>query len=305
MTHICFVTDEGVRDKDIPFLDSPLSSLGIFADQLSWRDTRVNWANFDLIVLKSPWTYPDHYKHFEQWLAKVQRVTRVHNPPGVIRWNMDKTYLMDYVNFGISIPKTFFCSSLDEVGVALDSLKGPERIVVKPTISNGAKMTGLFRRDDPAVFALCSQILRERKARVVVQEAIASAASFGESSFVFFGGELSHVVRKAPILREGGGLLGGDGPLQEVVTPHDPLSEFTDAAIYTMRITEDILSHRGIHPIEDALLYARLDFVMSEGGEPLLLEAELFEPSWFLECHPAGATRFTRALSPALSRSIR
>jgi hypothetical protein len=44
------------------------------------------------------------------------------------------------------------------------------------------------------------------------------------------------------------------------------------------------------------LLYGRFDLVTMDDGRVVLLEAELFEPSFFLPVDPPAAERFVRAV---------
>ena len=55
-----------------------------------WDDQSVDWAAFDLVVVRSTWDYPDRR---EQFLAWAESLPYVLNPPDVLRWNTDKRYL--------------------------------------------------------------------------------------------------------------------------------------------------------------------------------------------------------------------
>jgi hypothetical protein len=46
----------------------------------------------------------------------------------------------------------------------------------------------------------------------------------------------------------------------------------------------------------ERLLYARIDLIPGVGGEPLLVELELTEPSLFLTTAPEGAPRLAEAI---------
>ena len=49
------------------------------------------------------------------------------------------------------------------------------------------------------------------------------------------------------------------------------------------------------------LLYARVDLIPGPGGEPLLIELELVEPSLFLGYHPAGPETFADAIAARIA----
>jgi hypothetical protein len=49
-------------------------------------------------------------------------------------------------------------------------------------------------------------------------------------------------------------------------------------------------------------LYARVDVISSDDGDPLLLELELAEPSLYLQCHPPSAVHLAAAIDARLAR---
>jgi len=51
------------------------------------------------------------------------------------------------------------------------------------------------------------------------------------------------------------------------------------------------------------VLYARVDTVMGDDGQPMLMELEVTEPFLFLEHAPEGAERFARAVVRWLAQS--
>lgn len=109
-----------------------------------------------------------------------------------------------------------------------------------------------------------------------------------------FDGEVSHALTKGPILARGGGFLGGE--YQEVVAstvPDPAVSALVGDAHEAVRA---VAEERGWLPAGEPLLYARFDVVEAADGSPLLLEAELFEPCFFLPTAPAAADRFAAAV---------
>jgi hypothetical protein len=115
------------------------------------------------------------------------------------------------------------------------------------------------------------------------------------------GGEFSHGFRKAPILTgEGvvaladpvGGLPAAEAMFApETITPRPP-----DRA---QRATADwVLLY--LRERFGPLAYARIDLVPGPDGVPLLLEAELTEPSLYLWLAAGAADRLARAVAAAL-----
>ena len=62
-----------------------------------------------------------------------------------------------------------------------------------------------------------------------------------------------------------------------------------------MSAMRTLFLERGIDESEATPLYARLDLVQADDG-PALLEAELFEPSYFVHTAPASEQRFAAAV---------
>jgi hypothetical protein len=51
-------------------------------------DAPVDWSQFDLIVIRSPWDYHQRPADFLAWLDHLQRTNApVHNPAPLLRWN--------------------------------------------------------------------------------------------------------------------------------------------------------------------------------------------------------------------------
>src|SRR4051794_40396549 len=55
-----------------------------------WDDPAVDWAAFDLVVIRSTWDYTGRRDQFVEWAQRVG--DRLVNPPEVVRWNTDKRY---------------------------------------------------------------------------------------------------------------------------------------------------------------------------------------------------------------------
>src|SRR5437763_1977047 len=74
------------------------------ATPVVWDDAEVDWAAFDLVVVRSTWDYTGRRDAFVAWAQSVGR--RLVNPPEVIRWNTDKRYLADLEEVGLPIVPT-------------------------------------------------------------------------------------------------------------------------------------------------------------------------------------------------------
>lgn len=282
----------------------------------AWDDPEVDWARFDLVVLRSPWDYMRHVERFVAWIRALPRPERVCNPPDVVAWNANKGYLRELSReSGVRVPETVFVEAAggDEaaagaVAAAADAAvadvrsRGWERCVVKPAVSNSAHATSKHDCDGPGLVAAARNlrgILRKAAGAAVagVRGPAALVQSYvpevtgGELSFVFLGGAASHCVRKIP--------GAGDFRTQEhfgasVVGEDDPPPSAAAAARRVM----DALAR--LHPGAAPLLYARVDLVVGGDGEATLMELEVIEPSLFLDRAAAAPAAFRRAIEARL-----
>ena len=109
----------------------------------------------------------------------------------------------------------------------------------------------------------------------------------GETGLVFVGGEFSHAIHKAPMIRRG-------------VGPQDSLIENQVVVAATATTTQRALGEQAVAAAEDVFgptAYARVDMVDLEDGTPALLELELLDPVLFLTTDPGAPRRFAQVLA--------
>jgi len=279
-------------DVDLPLQKAAFADAGIELVQAPWDDASVAWNSFDVVVVRSPWNYVDRLDEFLDWLAARQGLAQFHNPVALIEWNMDKHYLADLSARGVPIVPTVFVDGIDDFPGAASSVGSPE-IVVKPTVSAGSRLTGRFTRDDQAAAVLANDVLA-KGFTVMVQPFASRIDTEGEIGTVLFDGVRSHSFHKAALLAECGALVGGEyrEEIMAVVAPDDVL-DVAEAASAAVRA---IARERGWLGPEDQLLYGRYDVIRGDDGTPALLEAELFEPCFFLTTDSNAASRFVEAV---------
>jgi hypothetical protein len=263
-------------------LGEALASAGLTAVPTPWTD-HVGEASglmrFPLVLPLIAWGYHrDHGRWMQACETWARAGVRMLNPPSVLGWNSDKSYLGRLAEQDVAIPDTVWVEGVtqSDVEAAFDRF-GVEQIVVKPRVSGGAYRTLRLARGEPMVGA--------PEGPAMIQPYLPSIETEGETSLLFFGGTLSHVVQKQPVPGEfrvqvqyGGGY---------VALPEPPTGALA-------------LAERTLAAIGEDLLYARIDMARGADGGWLLMEAELIEPDFYLSTAPEGGARFAAAVKARL-----
>lgn len=263
-------------DYDTPPLLAALQDRGISAEPVVWHDETVDLAEFDLLVIRSPWDYPDRPSEFHDWLDRAQAATRVVNDPATMRWNLNKTYLADLEHAGIRVVPTVYATTVDAARAALTT---HERVVVKPTVSAGARDTGLFEASDPRALALAERIIAAG-GTAMIQPEVPELTAGREKALYAIDGIFTHAIAKGALLETGGGFLGG------VYIEHPELVPSTDAE---RAFADDVIRAVREATGAETPLYARIDTVASEEYGLCVLEVELVEPALNLHVAPEVA----------------
>ena len=273
-------------DRDCAPLVAALRDRGVEADSLDWHDTSVDWASWDLAVLRSPWDYAQHPAEFAAWLELAGTQTHVLNEPELVRWNMDKHYLLELEAAGIPVIPTTYHRRLDSVRDALAAPTQAAHVVVKPAVGAGSQRTGLFAREDPAALALARQIL-DAGGTVMLQPEVPELSDGLEKAVYTLDGRFTHAVAKGALLARGGGLRGGQ--YQE----NPQLVEASaDEQTFAERVLAAVAEVTGL----GTPLYGRIDLVDSAEHGLVLIEAELFEPTYNLHLAPEVTELFVDAI---------
>ena len=270
----------GVSDEENSKLYDLLTEKGLNVSFRIWDNPAVDWGQFDLIVLKSPWDYFDKIDAFYAWLSHLEQLqVRVLNPVETVRWNADKRYLLDLQRQGITVVPTVWL----EKGSTFDAAKafvqlGAEKMIVKPAISGGAKNTFAFTESEATEKTAFLNELLQRES-FLAQPFVEEVKTKGEWSFLFFNGSYSHAVLKTA--------KSGDFRVQHffggtVHTPEPPASLLATAQTIVDR-------HAA------GCLYARVDGVELK-GELALMELELIEPFLFMSTSAGAYERYYEAL---------
>lgn len=261
-------------DDDEPFLLPALRAAGADPAVVAWDDPGVDWAAFEVVVLRSTWDYTMRRDEFLAWVATTAAVTRLRNRPAVVRWNSDKVYLRDLAGDGLPVVPTDFFAPGDR-----PAFPSGVPFVVKPAVSAGSRNTARYAPDERDVAHHHARRLLDRGLTVMVQPYVASVDERGETALVFLGGRYSHAVTKEALLVPGERANEDRLFAVEKLHPVRPSAAERSAA-------EAVLD--AIPFPRDELLYARVDLVLGPDGGPALLELELVEPSLMLPQAPPG-----------------
>lgn len=261
---------------------------GAEARHAVWDDPALAWEQFDRVIIRTTWDYPSKHAAFLEWADALDG--RLDNPAHLVRWNSDKHHLEDLAAAGIPTVPT----QIVEPGDPSPALQG--EVVVKPVISVAARFTGRF---SPAAHAEAHRLIARHHAdgrASMVQPYLASVERAGETALVFLDGSYSHAAHKRAVLRADevapmrDDAIGGAEVMYgtDIVAP----GTATPAQISLGERTIGFLRHR----FDMAPLYARVDVIAGDEGEPLVLELEAVEPNLFLAFGDGAAERLAAAI---------
>jgi glutathione synthase/RimK-type ligase-like ATP-grasp enzyme len=259
-----------------------LAGFGLVAEPRIWDDPSIAWDAFRVVVVRSTWDYSDRRDAFLEWCARPRRLL---NSRSVIEWNTDKRYMRELADAGIPIVPTTWI----EPGAESFDIPDAE-VVVKPTVSAGARNTSRYKRgDDELVRGHVKRLLAESRT-VLLQPYVASIDGAGETGLIYIDGVLSHTIRKGPVLHAPGVATDRLWAPEEIsVRVPDPAERaLAEATLDALRWPRD------------TFLYARVDLVRGDHGRPMLLELELAEPSLFLGFGDGAADRLAAGIARRL-----
>lgn len=260
-------------------LHPALARLDITADEIPWGEG-PDWASYDGVLIRGPWDYVLDRDGFLTWAASVPKLA---NTVEVLRWNTDKRYLRELSDAGVPVVPTAWV----EPGHALPELEWDE-FVVKPSISAGARLSARYeRRDDIAAHV---DAIHATGCVAMIQPYIAGVDTTGERGTYVFGGEVSHVIRKGPVLEPGTSASTELNANSHQLVGPAPLEP--ELAAFAQRVLD----------ASPPVLYARVDTVPGPDGQPMLMELEATEPYLFLEHDPPAADRFAAAVRDWLAQ---
>ncbi|GHD41746.1 ATP-grasp domain-containing protein [Streptomyces mirabilis] len=280
--------EEGAEslDRDLPVLRAALEGAGAEAVVGYWDDPDVDWAAFDLVVIRSTWDYSWRVAEFVAWAERCGKLTRLANPAAVVRWNTDKRYIGDLAEAGVpTVPTRYLPPG------APAEFPDDREYVVKPTSGAGARLAARYRPEERETALRQLERMHDRGLTAMVQPYLTSIDTAGERALQFYGGRLLHASRKGAVL-EPGTAYDADKVAHPRLEPWQP----TPAEL---AVAERALAAVPRRTDGSELLYARVDLVDGDDGNPCVMELELVEPNLFLWLHPESVPVVAEAIVKA------
>ena len=271
-----------VADDDLAI--APLGDLGWEVSTISWRDADIDWNKFEIVVIRTPWDYQRSPNEFLTVLERIDSSNaRLENPLDVVKWNLDKRYLIDLESRGLQIVPTIWDGIYDQHSFFrwMGDL-GCDELIIKPTVSATAEHTYRLTEFDASLV----EVFADRS--FMVQPFMANIVAEGEYSLFYFNGEYSHTILKSPkaedfrVQEEHGGLI----------TAFEPDQKLRDAGT------------RAFGMIEPSPLYSRVDLVRNDEGEFVLIELEMIEPALYLRMDADAPQQFASAINDLMSQCL-
>lgn len=262
-----------------------LGRRGVDVHPVVWDAPDVDWAGFELVVIRSTWDYHLKPGLYAQWLRSfLPAADRLWNPPAVVLGNLNKRYLVELAKSGVNVvPTAYVGGGGGQRLLTVIERSGWDEVVVKPAISASGR--GAWRSSLAAAAGDQARFADQAQAHdMLVQPYFPEIASSGEWSVIFFDGNYSHAVLKKP--------AGGDFRVQR------HFGGKPEAAAPSGRLVDQASAI--VQKIGAPLLYARVDGI-ERGGDFVLMELELNEPYLFLSLSDDAATRFADAIVRLLS----
>jgi glutathione synthase/RimK-type ligase-like ATP-grasp enzyme len=245
-----------------------------------WRPIPTLWdgpiPDADLAMVRSCWDYVARYELFLDTMEAVGERMPLWNPIETLRWNVDKRYLLELAESGVTIPDTVVIPKGD--GRPLSDVLttcGNCDTVIKPLVGGGGIDTWISTDLDEPTWrhAIGSQAM-------MIQRYLPEIRSDGEWSLTYINGLYSHAVVKRAragefrVQSDHGGTVGVEVPSAEIMHAAD----------------------RALAAVNHSWLYARVDGVVV-GGVFHLMELELLEPELYFTESSDAATKLVAAIT--------
>ncbi len=268
-----------VFKEDYLLLEALLAQ-GLRCKRIAWDDPDFEWATTRYVLFRSTWDYYYRKDEFLNWLDLVSQKTNLINSENLIRWNIEKHYLIDLQKKGVHIAPTFIIAPGSNENLASLSEKYQlQEFVLKPVFSGAARHTYKINSDSlknhESTFAA---LIKEEP--LMLQAFQHRIVSEGEKSLMFFYGVYSHAVLKVA--------KAGDFRVQD---------DF-GGSVYDYYPTEAEIqfARKTLAACPELPVYARVDLFNDNQSQIALAELELIEPELWFRNKPEAAQLLAKTI---------
>jgi len=261
-----------------------LKERGADFERPDWEDEGVDWASFDVVVVRTTWNYHYARERFLEWVERVSALTQLHNSKEVLRWNSEKSYLKDLEAAGVPVAPTVWFERGERADLArVMEERGWSSGLIKPLVGAVASDTHRLRAGEGSA-PEADEFLNARLQgqAMMLQPYLSRVETEGEVSVMLIQGEPTHAVRKLAV--------AGDYRVQD---EHGGTDHLMDLDPSLVELSQRALS---VAPGEGPPLYARVDFLFDDAGDAVINELEIIEPMLFFQHHPGAAATFADAV---------
>ena len=265
-------------------LREALEKLGLKVERLAWDDPHFDWSTTKSVIFRSTWDYFYRYPEFSKWLNTVAKKTRLLNSKDIIRWNINKRYLLDLKTHGINIAETFVIArGSQKTLVDLHQELRWSETVLKPCVSGTARHTYKLNAGNLNAHEAIYKDLIENE-DMMLQPFQYSIVDKGEVSLMFFGEHFSHAVLKTAKKDEFRVQSNFGGSVK----------------LYEASDEEILFGEKVLSACPELPSYARVDIFIDNHGNIALSELELIEPELWYRLHPESANLHAKQLYKVL-----
>ncbi|QRM90668.1 hypothetical protein FG167_15965 [Lacinutrix sp. WUR7] len=270
---------QNVLNEDV-IVQKALEAQGLKVKRISWDDPTFDWTITKYAIFRATWDYFHRFEAFSIWLEKVSKQTTLLNSEAIIRWNIDKHYLLDLQKNGVHIAETHFIEQgATETLQELHSKFNLQETVLKPCISGAARHTYKLNKSNLASHESIFAELIKTEA-MMLQPFQYNIVKKGEISMMVFNGKFTHAILKTA--------KPGEFRVQDDFGGTIQIHEPTKAEI--------AFAENCTKACAEMPMYARVDIFEDNNGNIALSELELIEPElWFRE-YPEAAKVLAKAI---------
>jgi len=237
-------------------------------------DESQDWDQFDLAIVRNTWDYHQKIESFLGVLGKIDNSScHLMNPLTVIQKNWHKKYLLEFQKKGVpTVPSVNFnVNNYEEYFEKWNC----QKLLLKPYVSASAFGIVFLEKGK----ALPSSLPKEG-----LLQPFQSEITKGETSLIFFDGQLSHSVLKSP--KKGDFRIQAEyGGIFKRIVPDDSL----------VSLSQEILPQDH--------LFARCDWIRLKTGWALM-ELELIEPALYFSFAPESVSHLVKAIETKVKKLL-